>query len=188
MEGIITEKNYPVQGLWVFKYMLGPLVALLFFVFYFLSSYPLGKPSEKVVISFYIIMIVVFATFHLIVTVLRRANFHYSIDEKFFTLKQGVLSKQQRHIPYGVIQNLFIKQDLFDRVFGLASLTVENASYGAGGAVYPDVSRKQRVEMVGFSGNKVNIPGLTKQNAEILKGIILQKMKENPIEDSQSGL
>jgi hypothetical protein len=42
--------------------------------------------------------------------------------------------------------------------------------------------------MVGFSGNKVNIPGLTKQNAEILKGIILQKMKENPIEDSQSGL
>ena len=42
--------------------------------------------------------------------------------------------------------------------------------------------------MVGFSGNKVSIPGLTKANAEILKGIVLQKMKENPIEDSQSGL
>ena len=117
---------------------------------------------------------------------------------QFLTLRQGILSKQQRHIPYGVIQNLFVKQDLFNRVFGLASLTVENASQGAGAFTAPQEQkvfglrvgnqRQQQVEMVGFSGNKVSIPGLTKQNAETLKEIVLQKMKENPIEDSQSGL
>jgi len=198
MNEIITEKNYPVQGLWVLKSILGSLFALIFFVPYFLISSRLGETSKDTEINFYVIIIVGLAIFHFIVTILRRANFHYSIEEKFLTLKQGILSKQQRHIPYGVIQNLFVKQDLFDRIFGLASLAIENASQGAGALAAPQQQKvfglrignqqRQQVEMVGFSGNKVSIPGLTKANAEILKGIVLQKMKENPIEDSQSGL
>ena len=199
MNGIITEKDYPIQGLWVLKSILGSLFVLIFFVLYFLiPSRRLGETRRDTEINFYVIIIVGFAIFHFIVTILRRANFHYSIEEKFLTLKQGILSKQQRHIPYGVIQNLFIKQDLFDRIFGLASLTIENASQGAGALAAPQKQRvfgmiignqrQQQMEMVGFSGNKVSIPGLTKMNAETLKGIVLQKMKENPIEDSQSGL
>lgn len=198
MNEIITEKNYPVQGLWVLKSILGYLLVLIAFVPYFLISYRLGKTGKDSEINFYVIFIVGFAIFHFIVTILRRANFHYSIEEKFLTLKQGILSKQQRYIPYGVIQNLFVKQDLFDRIFGLASLTIENASQGAGALAAPQqqkvfglrvgTQQRQQVEMVGFSGNKVCIPGLTKTNAKILKGVILQKMKENPIKDSQSGL
>ncbi len=179
MDKIITEKNYSVQRLWVFKSILGFLVVFIFFVPYFLFS-----SREDAEMNFYAIAIIVFAIFHFIITILKRVNFHYSIEEKFLTLKQGILSKQQRHIPYGVIQNLFVKQDLFDKIFGLASLTIENASQGAGALAAP----QQKVEMVGFSGNKVSIPGLKKANAETLKAIILQKMKENPIEDSQSGL
>ncbi|MBU1110728.1 PH domain-containing protein [Patescibacteria group bacterium] len=198
MNGIISEKNYPVQGLWVFKSMLGSLLLLIFFVPYSLFSSGPSATGKYTVTIFYIVIIAGFAIFHFIVTILRRTNFHYSIEENFLTLKQGILSKQQRHIPYGVIQTLFVKQDLFDRIFGLASLTIENASQGAG---YPSASQRQRVfglrigaqqrqqvEMVGFSGNKVSIPGLVKQDAETLKKIVLQKMKENPVEDSQSGL
>ena len=199
MDEIITEKNYPIQGLWVFKSIFGSLFALISFVLYFLISPRLGETSKDTENFFYVIIIIVgFAIFHFIVTILRKVNFHYSIEENFLTLKQGILSKQQRHIPYGVIQNLFVKQDLFDRIFGLASLTIENASQGAGSLAAPQQQKvfglrignqkRQQVEMVGFSGNKVSIPGLTKANAEILKGIVLQKMKENPIEDSQSGL
>ncbi|MBU0708764.1 PH domain-containing protein [Patescibacteria group bacterium] len=198
MNGIITEKNYPVQGLWIFKSMLGFLLLLIFFVPYSLASTRSSETSKYTVTIFYIVIIAGFAIFHFIVTILRRANFHYSIEENFLTSKQGILSKQQRHIPYGVIQTLLVKQDLFDRVFGLASLTIENAAQGAGYLAVPrqqkvfgipiGTQQKRQVEMVGFSGNKVNIPGLTKQNAETLKNIVLQKMKENPIEDSQSGL
>jgi uncharacterized membrane protein YdbT with pleckstrin-like domain len=197
MNEFITEKNYPVQGLWVFKSILGSLFALIFFVPYFLLS-RFGENDRSNEINFYFVIVIGFAIFHFIFTILRRANFHYSIEGNFLTLKQGILSKQQRHIPYGVIQNLFVKQDLFDRIFGLASLTIENASQGAGVLAAPQKQRvfgmrignqrQQQMEMVGFSGNKVSIPGLTKMNAETLKGIVLQKMKENPIEDSQSGL
>jgi len=199
MNEVITEKNYPVQRLWVIKSIRRSLFALIFFIPPLLISYRYSKTSKDTEIYFYIIIIVGFVISHFIVTILRRANFYYSVEEKFLTLRQGILSKQQRYIPYGVIQNLFVKQDLFDRIFGLASLTIENASQGAGSLAVPQQQKvfglhivgnpqRQRVEMIGFSGNKVSIPGLTKASAEILKGIVLQKMKENPIEDSQSGL
>lgn len=198
MDEIITEKNYPIQRLWLFKSILRPLLVLIIVVFYFWLLQPIGiEYSEN---SSYIPMISIgiFVIFQFVFVILRWATFHYSLEGQFLTLRQGILSREERHIPYGAIQNLFVKQDLFDRIFGLASLTVENASEGAGAFTTPQGQevfglsignqRQRQVEMVGFFGNKVSIPGLTKANAEILKGIVLQKMKENPIEDSQSGL
>lgn len=205
MDEIITEKNYPVQGLWILKSIIRSLivfVVIAIFFFYWSSSYDdlslwdsLSKDPE---LKIYFWVYIAAVPFSLIMAILRRATFHYSIEPQFLTLRQGILSRQQRHIPYGVVQNLFVKQDLFDRIFGLASLSIENASQGGtnvGNQQEQKVfglrignQRQQQMEMVGFSGNKVSIPGLTKANAEILKGIVLQKMKENPIEDSQSGL
>lgn len=191
MNEIITEKNYPVERVWVFKSILGSLLGFLILgPFYFFGI----RDSE---IDFYMVFIIGFIPFYILYAYLRKITFHYSIENQFLTLRQGILSKQQRHIPYGVIQNVFVKQDLFDRLFGLASLILENASMGAGSQQERQTkvfgmtlgSKKQeRVEMVGFSGNKVSIPGLKKENAETLKGIVLQQMKENPIDDSQSGL
>ena len=156
--------------------------------------YLLSKDKSEVV--FYLLLMAFLIPVNLVFAALRRITFHYALDSKFLNLQQGILNKTQRHIPYGVIQNVFVKQDLFDRLFGLASLTLENASMGAGSqegltkvfGITLSNKKQQRVEMVGFSGNKVSIPGLTKQNAETLKSIVLQKMKENPVEDSQSGL
>lgn len=191
MNEVITENNYPVEGIWILKSILGYILAVLIFTPFFLFDI---KDRD---FNFYLIIYLGLIPFSLIFTMLRRANFHYSIEDKFMTLKQGILNKQQRHIPFGVIQNVFVKQDLFDRLFGLASLTLENASMGAGSQAEGETKifgmkvsnqKRQQVEMVGFSGNKVSIPGLKKDNAETLKCIVLQKMKENPVEDSQSGL
>lgn len=204
MDGIITEKDYPVQGLWIIKSIIRSLIVFIIIAvfFYWSSGYEnsslwesLSKDPE---LQIYFWIYIAAVPSSLILAILRRATFHYSIEPQFLTLRQGILSRQQRHIPYGVIQNLFVKQDLFDRIFGLASLAIENASQGGtnvGNQQEQKVfglrignQRRQQTETVGFSGNKVSIPGLTKANAEILKGIVLQKMKENPIEDSQSGL
>lgn len=191
MNEVITERNYPIEGKWIFKSVWGPALVLLFLVPYFFIEMATGR------FSFYVIIYLAFVPIHIIIVSLQRANFHYSIEDKFMVLHQGILSKQQRNIPYGVIQNIFVKQDLFDRIFGLASLTVENASQGAGSqnagtskifGMTVSNQKRQQGDTVGFSGNKISIPGLTKANAETLKSIVLTKMKENPIEDSQSGL
>lgn len=201
---IITEKNYPVQGVWLLKSIVLPSAVLIFILVVFFYFSALYKDFPRDILSKYpgseIYFWLYFAVipYNFIMAILRRAVFHYSIEDKFLTLRQGILSKQQRHIPYGVIQNIFVKQDLFDRIFGLASLTIENAAQGAGTFVAQGgkkifglmvrTQRRGQIEMVGFFGNKGIIPGLTKQNAETLKEIVLRKIKENPIEDSQSGL
>lgn len=173
---LISEKQYPITTLWIFK---APLIII------FVSVVAL---FFKIWFPYLIIALPIL----LIANPLIRARFHYSLEENFFMVKQGVISKKQFNLPYGVIQNVFVKQDLFDRLFGLATLRVENAA-GAGQSK-PSSFRlsgswnKSADNEVGSSGNKVNIPGLKKASAEALKGLILQKMKEHPLEDSQSGL
>lgn len=80
----------------------------------------------------------------------------------------------------------FVKQDFIDRLLGMASISIENASEGAGGT--SKYSKTERYEIIGFRGNKVVIPGLKKADADSLKNIFLERMKANLIDDSQSGL
>ncbi|MFA5136722.1 MAG: PH domain-containing protein [Patescibacteria group bacterium] len=185
----ITEKKYPIQIRWVLKSLSGYILGLIFVAIIFLDNDPV---SAMIYLMFFLFS----AIFVFIQTVLRRQAFHYTVDDAFLKFEQGVLSKKQRHIPYGVVQNLFVKQDLYDRLFGLASLTIENASQGGGidkkqkkfFGMSLTSRKRQKNESVGFDANKVLIPGLNKGDAEVLKSIILQKMKDNPIDDNQSGL
>ncbi len=192
MNSIITEKNYPVQKLWVFKSILMSLLGvILFIVPYFFILYQITEGNKEDEANFHLlaiistIIIIGSLIFRFIVAILNRVNFHYSIEEKFLTIKRGILSKQRRYIPYGVIQSLVVKQGLFDRILGLASLIIENASQSGGVLVVP---QQQKILGSHVRSSAIIIPGLAKEHAEILKSIILQKMKENPIEDSQSGL
>ncbi len=172
----ITEKDYPVTLLWAFK---SPIIFGLFLIVLF-------------VVGYYSLPLVFFAIFTLIANPLLRTNFHYSLDEHFFQLKQGVIAKKQRNLPYGVIQNVFLKQDLFDRIFGLATLRIENAAQGGtNGMKRKSVwtsNRNANNEFLGSSGNTVNIPGLKKKDAEALKEVLLQKIKANPLADTGAGL
>lgn len=172
---IVNEKNYPITKLWIFK---APIIIIVISIVALLFGY-------------YFPYLVIALPIYLIANPLIRANFHYSTDEKYFIVRQGVFSKKQRNLPYGVIQNVLVKQDWFDRVFGLASFSVENASQGGGKGFFGRSKSfrmggayQQQGETVGSSGNKVNIPGLRKKDAEALKLILLQRMKENPIEES----
>jgi len=182
----LTDKSYPVENIWIFKSLIWTfLVAFIFIV----TAFAIGRLDSMYII--YLLFIVGLVFFN----ALRKKNFHYALEDKFLTVQQGIINKQQRHIPYGVIQQIFVKQDLFDRIFGLASVRLENASMGGsqGQKVTkffgkPVSGSHRRGELIGFEGNTINIPGLSKQNAEIVKNLVLQKMKENPIDDNQSGL
>jgi membrane protein YdbS with pleckstrin-like domain len=181
---IVTEKEYPITTLWVFK---APIIIILINII-------------TLIFGYYIPYLILAMLIMLIINPLTKKNFHYSLEQEILIVNQGILSKKQRNLPYGVIQHVFVRQDLFDRIFGLASLRIENASQG-GGALSAGGMSSFRLsggntrrgdswsrESIGASGNRVDIPGLKKQKAEELKNLILQKIKENPIEDSQSGL
>lgn len=185
----ITEKNYPVQNIWLFKEVLVVLIALpLALVITLFTGETAFILSSVLSVVLYLPPVIGIAV---VFNLLQRANFHYSIEDNFVVLHQGIISKQNRNVPYGRIQGIFVNQGIFDRIFGLASLTFEDFSQGgksmmdAGGYIR---GRKKRYETIGFAGNKIHIPGLKKDDAETLKTIILQKIKENPLDDNQSGL
>lgn len=196
MDVIITEKNYPIRNIWLFKQVFVVIIILPIYFFFFIFSTNSGSVSSKVPEALILILpiILVFGlvlAIPFIIKVLQRSNFHYSLEDHYIALHQGVISKQNRNVPYGRIQGVFVNQNLFDRVFGLASLTFEDYSDGGISVMSADGyigSGKSRHEALGFVGNKIHIPGLKKDDAETLKAIILQKIKENPIEDNQSGL
>src|SRR3989338_3023567 len=175
---IITEKNYSITLRWVLSI---PLVLFLINIIIFIFGY--------IDIRLIIIMIA-----SLVWTPIVRSMFHYSIGEKFLDIKQGVIYKKTRHLPYGVIQTVFVKQNILDRILGIASLSIEDASNGGLGNKKKSsffstpAGYRNGAEAIGSSGNKINIPGLKKQHAEELKNIILKKMEDNLAEDSQSGL
>lgn len=187
MNTLVSEKDYPIQKKWLLKYLWGYVI----FLSIFLGSAFINE-TNTVANVFFASAIIFVSTFILI---LQRRAYHYSLDEKFMVLKQGVVSRQERNLPYGVIQNILVKQDFLDRILGLASLVIENAAQGGGYGSFATANRRtgflskgNKAEAFGFSGNTVGIPGLSKAHAEELKGIILQKMKENPLDDNQSGL
>ena len=186
----ITEKKYPIQGKWILKSIFGYILSFLFILLIYMGDYAGRGIVYLIVIIFSAICVVIYST-------LQRKSFHFTIDDAYLTFQQGVLNKSQRHIPYGVVQNIIVKQDLFDRIFSIASLVIENASQG--GTSKQNNKQKvfgitignrstQQASSIGYDGSKTVIPGLTRQDAESLKAIVLQKMKEHPLDDSQSGL
>jgi len=194
MDAAINARMYPIRKVWLLKYplTLGVIFVPLIIFFSFVDYYRF---------LLYSAVCVVFIIYNVISCALQILCFSYRFDEKFLHIKQGILRKQERNIPYGVIQNIIIQSSVFDRIFGLSSISILNASQGS--ELVDDMgnttktvfgmrvaTRKNRtqIEMIGFTGNKVHIPGLRPADTETLKLALLKKMKEYEAADTGSGL
>ncbi|MCX6789839.1 MAG: PH domain-containing protein [Candidatus Gribaldobacteria bacterium] len=197
MESIITEKKYPIRKKLILKSLSGanllywvlPILMMVGY-FYWKSTGDAGAFLPFLIYSF-VFLAPLFL--NIILFTLRLTTFHYSFDEQLLTIRQGIIAKQESFMPYEVFQDVLVKQDLFDRIFNLASLVIENATQQP----RLSINEENRQEMnkfikakglLGSIGNKVIIAGLEKQDAEALKVIVLQKMKEHPTADIQAGL
>jgi uncharacterized membrane protein YdbT with pleckstrin-like domain len=192
MQNIITENDYPVESSWILKIPVNFLIiALSIAISLGLILLPIGILTKEDNLTFLVIMgILAFTLMGIgflstIIAALSRDNFHYSIENEFMIFHQGIISKQQKNLPYSVIQDLIVTQDIADKLLGLASITIENASFG-GGQVY--AKGRQAKALIGFIGNVVVIPGLTTQNAIDLRKILLSKIREYKSLDRRSGL
>jgi len=177
---VYTELDFPITTIWVFKYPIIMVVISVISIFF------------GIFFPYFLIAIPYF----LIVNPLTRKNFRFSTEDRFLLVEQGILSKKKYNLPYGVIQNVFVKQDLFDKLFKISTVVIENAAQAGG---VGNSSKKQYSwtyrdttfgvqDLVGAKGNRVSMPGLKKADAESLKRIILQKITEHPIDDRASGL
>ena len=124
---------------------------------------------------------------HIIIVILQRKYYHFEFGDQYITIRQGIIKKQERHIPYVVIQNISVRRGLTDRIFGLANLNVQSAIQ-QGQRTKSTYKSDFADNIMGSSGTDFNLPGQLPENAEILRKIVLEKMKQNPNWGSQAGL
>ena len=188
---VINEKTYSIQIVWVIKNFVYIVIGTAIVSIFFYISEKSEKKDEAVLIG-WISLIIIFQIATFIALVLRKIKFQYEFGEKNIILKQGVISKSERQIFYGRIQNISLSQDFVDKIMGVASLVIETAS-DSGGAKLAVEAKKNRGRgfdwfKLGFYSNRILIPGLLYDKALDFKKFIMEQMKANPIDDAQSGL
>ncbi len=143
------------------------IVSLLFSVIYALWRFSLEgninnfSPSWSVAIN----MIPIFLVFFIVLMGIYAVYIHYYIklyyyadDQDFLTIKKGVITPAQIHVQYAKIQDVYVDQDLLDRIFGIYDVHISSATY--------------------TSGIEAHIDGVDKASAEGLKNLLLQKIKK----------
>lgn len=184
----INEQVYPIQPVWILSTILKTIIVNIL-VFLFVLGIILLEPSNSTRFYGNMIVYVVWSLLALLIhffyMVLTRANYHYSFDDSLLIIRYGILSKKNRNLPYGIIQNITVKQGLADRIFGLATLKIENAASAGSQAPYVSGAFAEKMsaqqDVMGSYGNLISIPGLKQEHAEYFKNILYEKIKSQPV-------
>ena len=84
--------------------------------------------------------------------------YFYDLTEDFIIIRKRVLTPREITIPYERIQDVYVDQDLLDRIFGLYDVHLSSATVS--------------------SGMEAHIDGLEKEAAGSLRTKILEKLNE----------
>lgn len=87
------------------------------------------------------------------------SNYRYVFESEFITQRVGIITVEEKHMPYSSVQNILVKQGLIDRLLGIADVQIENAATGVVGN-YKGI--------VKTASSSITIEGLFLKEAEAL--------------------
>ncbi|HZX34751.1 MAG TPA: PH domain-containing protein [archaeon] len=83
--------------------------------------------------------------------------YFYNVKEDFLVIKKGVFMPRETILPFEKLQDVYLDQDIFDRIFSLWDLHVSTATY--------------------MSGFEAHIDGVNISNGEAIRELLLNKIK-----------
>lgn len=86
-------------------------------------------------------------------------RYFYNISADFLIIKKGVIMPHETMLPYEKLQDVYMDQDLFDRMFNLWDVHVSTAT--------------------AMSGHEAHIDGVSRENGEKLRELILDKIRKS---------
>ncbi len=162
-----TREKYPLSTKKVIKKtLLGTLVfVLLASILYFAVSLmvlnasegPVGSIGAILLVGFVLLLSLVFLGVYLYQK-WYYAVYFYDLNDDYIVIKKGPITPREITIPYERIQDVYVDQDLLDRIFGLYDVHLSSATVA--------------------SGMEAHIDGLEKQAAEGIRALLLQTVKE----------
>ena len=159
---IVSDRTLPIQSRWMLVNALETTWAgvLLLAVLIWIG----GFRTLDHVVAFVIVGILIIAvTIH---GMWRKSGFHFVLTNDAFSVTDHWHNSV---IPFGRINKVSVKQNIFDRLFNVFEVLIE--------VDHPTWSPPARHENIGILGNKIVVPGLTKKDAEELRRIITYKAR-----------
>ncbi|MBU0708765.1 PH domain-containing protein [Patescibacteria group bacterium] len=86
------------------------------------------------------------------------AVYFYELSSDFIQIKKGPITPREITIPYERVQDIYVDQDLLDRIFGLYDVHLSSATIS--------------------SGIEAHIDGVEKEAAEGLRDVLLQTVQQ----------
>ena len=168
---MISSDQYPIQPHWLTLRFVSACVSWALMVFFFvIFGWVRSKDGIpfSVLISWwpwYVVAIVMCAIGQTIYNAIWKSNYRFAFLQDYIQLSTKVIAQQETHMPYTSVQDVLVKQGVFERMFGLATVVIQNAAMMQVGNVR--------------APQGVNLPGqtLTSANtiAEVLRSIALSK-------------
>jgi putative membrane protein len=171
------SKTLPLEPRKIVKKSIGQTISSIFSIVVFFIIFTMSKSSlvDDGTIGakyFDIIQTVVFSI--LIISLLWTWIYQYLYYKLYFynfsdeagEIRKGVVAQATGHVYYSRIQNLYVDQDILDRIFGLYDVHYETA--GDSSSFYSHVD------------------GLNKENADKLIKFLIEKAKNTPGRDQAS--
>ena len=163
------RESYPLDG----KKPLKKTIAYVWFLFllFFVLVIPIGimLPVNLTQVSFFFsrVFVIGFPAFFLLFLsflayfyeLFYMKYYFYDIIGNNLIIKKGVFSRNEITVAFNRLQDVYTHQDVLDRFFGLYDLYVSSATF--------------------TSGELSHIDGLNKENSEIIKGLILERIRKH---------
>ncbi len=170
------SKNLPLSKKKIIKRSLQPAIFFLFFSIIagggiFLATWSesggLGKPLLYGFITA-LIIVIVFIGPAVLYQYLYYKFYYYNFQDDTAEIKKGVISIATGHVRYSKIQNIFVDQDLLDRIFGLYDVHYETAGE--------------------HSGFYSHVDGLNKENSDKLVTFLNQRVQNKDTSTGQPSI
>lgn len=161
-----ARTNFPLSPKKIIKKTIvkGLVLPWTFLIFIFMSAslYPflakvLGTNTFPIVVISLILLYLTNLVFTYIYEGWYFNTYYYELTESFILIRKGVFSNREITIPYDRIQDVYVDQDILDRMFGLYDVHLSSATLS--------------------SSWLAHIDGIEQTAADGLKQALLQKLQ-----------
>lgn len=171
MEPRTTRQQYPLSPL---KPLKKTISAVIGWIILFIIILAIGVPitiaiassgNYNIPSSWYILTAIGILLFLSIITVIEYTYqklyfnvYFYDLNDSFIVIKKGVITPKEISIPYERVQDIYVDQDIWDRIFHLYDVHLSSATY--------------------TSGMEAHIDGVGKEAAAGLRTMLLSTINE----------
>jgi uncharacterized membrane protein YdbT with pleckstrin-like domain len=162
------REQMPLRKIKIFKKTIRSTIknvfASLFFLFFFGSIWVSPSPQSKYFLIPTLIVVLFIILSPIILFIYNKIylnKYFYDMNEKYFIIKKGVVSIKEITLPFSKITDVYIDQDIFDRIFKLYDFHISTPT----------------AESVKFA----HVDGLSKEDSERMKNMVLEKIIKNDI-------